>query len=412
MKNIISAVLLSFYLSILISGPGIAPVFFGISLRKIIFIISTILLSFTFLIFKRVRYSTYDKRIFILILIYITIWSIIIPGFYDTSYVYVFGDAGALLLLFWYFPIILLIENKMISWEKFELFCSNSVILLAIVHIVLWSFQFIIPPSEIRFLAISFFTWGGGSDLDLTSIYVGLMSSGFFRVFWISSVLMIPVFFIILYKWKNSIYKKISLIIMLLAILITYTRGIWIGIVIGLGLGILYTNEKNKKIYKIIVLLMIGLFFAFMPHNTILERVMDLEDLSNDDNIRLIQTSSHFDTFYQYPLLGIGFGGSASYIRSIAAPYSYEMTLSTTIMKSGVLGTLILLLFLYLCYKKALTELNHTEKTVWISGFSAFLFASMTNPYLFNFVGMSIVLFYMVRLNYYSKTNKRVQFHE
>jgi hypothetical protein len=121
-------------------------------------------------------------------------------------------------------------------------------------------------------------------------------------------------------------------------------------------------------------------------------------------SVRVEQSISLLNSWYENPVLGRGFGSHADFVRSEKAPYSYEMVFFAMLMKQGLLGVSMWnILFSALIFKVIKVEVMATSKgwsIYWLATLGSFFLTLMTNPYLFNFVGMFAILMLVLEVDY------------
>lgn len=110
---------------------------------------------------------------------------------------------------------------------------------------------------------------------------------------------------------------------------------------------------------------------------------------SSPDAPRPAQHAALLAGFKEHYLLGTGFGGVASVIRSEERPWTYELTYSRLLFNSGLIG-LLLLAGLFCAYflaalRKIKTSVHAEIYIALLSGFLAMLIAAASNPYLSSF---------------------------
>lgn len=120
--------------------------------------------------------------------------------------------------------------------------------------------------------------------------------------------------------------------------------------------------------------------------------------------------------FKEHYLLGSGFGGVVSVIRSEGRPWTYELTYSRLLFNSGVIGTLLLGGLLSAYFLAALRKIrNSVHAEIYIAllcGFLAMLIAAASNPYLssFDFVfAFSIIPLILNSRDLCERADERVQ---
>jgi len=104
---------------------------------------------------------------------------------------------------------------------------------------------------------------------------------------------------------------------------------------------------------------------------------------------RPAQYAALFTGFKEHYLLGSGFGGVASVIRSEERPWTYELTYSKLLFNSGLIGVLVLAGLLGAYFFATLRKIQasvHAELYIaLLCGFLAMLIAAASNPYLSSF---------------------------
>ena len=123
---------------------------------------------------------------------------------------------------------------------------------------------------------------------------------------------------------------------------------------------------------------------------------MDQEGAAISNNIKLEQVKKLLNKWEKSPFFGFGYGSYVeNYLRSAVAVYSYEMTAPALLMKIGIAGIFIWILFLAAMFINLLNSngKSHSLKiAAWLSVFISFFLSLQTNPILFSYTGMSVVL--------------------
>lgn len=110
---------------------------------------------------------------------------------------------------------------------------------------------------------------------------------------------------------------------------------------------------------------------------------------NSPDAPRPAQHAALLAGFKEYYLLGSGFGGVASVIRSEERPWTYELTYSKLLFNSGLIGVLFLggLLgaYFFATLRKIQASVHAELYIALLCGFMAMLIAAASNPYLSSF---------------------------
>lgn len=253
------------------------------------------------------------------------------------------------------------------------------------------------------------------------SIFVGWHSTrdgGYVRVVWISSIwLVVAVFVAPLVVGRRWLFFVEFVLGM--AIYVSYTRGIWLGVIAGLlfctvanYMGRFRGKSKSTRIknWHIVIL---ALMLSTITISTIdyvargqfgfLSRVADFSSseggggTDESNNERKMQADLLIKMWSERPWMGWGYGAYVpDHFSDEQAPYSYEMLPFALLMKLGVIGFTMYLMFWAGLILYALKKTRSEHGVLFAGGFSAFLLASHTNPFLFNFVGMSVVMFFLL----------------
>ena len=124
--------------------------------------------------------------------------------------------------------------------------------------------------------------------------------------------------------------------------------------------------------------------------------------------IRVQQIELLLDKWAQRPLTGFGYGAYVEgYTRDWRIPnyYIFESTPFALLMKTGILGIFVWLLFVAAAFKEAVKHLNIDSVRLWLSMIICFGITIMTNPLLFN-TGSVFLILIMLLLIYDSKRQK------
>jgi O-antigen ligase len=162
-------------------------------------------------------------------------------------------------------------------------------------------------------------------------------------------------------KSKNRLLQSmclLSLLLILLVVLSTYSRSVWVSMVVG----ILYIIFKFKRVDIIIyALIIVALGILLIPElrvffSTVLERIQNIFAGTEDDssNIRLMLGIGAIKMFFDSYFMGVGFQGFSTYfqnyytIQQTIGVYEPHNILYTILAEIGILGFIV---FLYLLYK-------------------------------------------------------------
>jgi O-antigen ligase len=119
-------------------------------------------------------------------------------------------------------------------------------------------------------------------------------------------LMLVFIFFTIYFFLEKRKNTKITVLVLisfiLIAILFSLTRSVWIGILISLGIFFLY---YKPRIIKYIIPFLI--FVLILLPSPVKSRIASIFDLSNDSNRdRILMYQIGFNIFKDYPLVGVG----------------------------------------------------------------------------------------------------------
>jgi len=357
------------------------------------------------------------------------IWMLLVPMFTGGDISMALRDAQSLTVLPVATLLIFAISDLESAVKRLFMVVVISAVFLAIFQMGCWFWLELRPTStEVYYpiLATIFNT--------TQSIFVGWHSApggGYVRVVWVSSVWLVVAIFVaplvVVRKWLFFVELLIGM-----AIYVSYTRGIWLGLLVGVLLCtianylVLVLSRRGALPVKNWGIALSGLMCAVLVISSVdfvargqfgfLSRMVDFStigvgwnevgsDYSEfakplvDESVseRKIQAELLLKKWSERPWMGWGYGSYLPDHFSVdQAPYSYEMLPFALLMKLGVIGFAIYLAFWSGLILYTLKKGRPEDSILFSSGLTAFLLASHTNPFLFNFVGISVVLFFLL----------------
>ncbi len=367
-------------------------------------------------------------------------WATVIPLFVRGEMTFALKDFSCLLVLVLYFPIAFLIRVGRLNLKTFEKITYVLTIILAVWHCVMYVGDTISPG----FYA-SYYDF-----IDIISFGTAVRSSvvfgyGIVRIIQTTSLfLLLGVFLCIKRVAKGKWWHVISLAVFTFALCITYTKSIWFGYIAGLFLFLIAAVilNKNKKeqiksgLALIIALAMIVIINFTVLNNTVFERAFNTvrseqsveemqklmeeltnlgEDTTNLENklkdalgtreansLRAAQNDALLEKWSESKWVGFGYGSYAEdCIRNEKFPYMYESTLPALIMKLGLVGAALWVAFICfatVCAIRLFWKENKSYAFLWLGIALSYAMAVQTNPFLFTFTGMSILLYLLISL--------------
>ncbi len=240
----------------------------------------------------------------------------------------------------------------------------------------------------------------GSSD----QLYVGTMPDGFFRVFWISTLWCILGFFWIPIALPSTRFLWVFRGLLVLDLVVAYSRGIWVGLVVGLmiAFGVRLTgHDVGRRLTRFAMTTAIAAaaLLGVLAATGSLERGVArfASTTSREDasiGARVEQAPYLLRLWYEHPVIGNGYGAySTVHVRSPESPYSYEHMPYALLAKLGLVGLLVSGAFLvgWVLTAWQVRRRYPAETASFLGSSAALLVAEMTNPMVLNFVSMTIL---------------------
>ena len=422
MRKVAFTLSIIFLVELILGGPGFWSIGGGFSVRKYLFVSSFVLLSIYSVKSGYWCFRFIDAVVFMFLTLSVAIWMFFMPLIRGQSIGMAFADGSALFLLLLYFPLSQLIRKGMINWERVKRLFILLVVTVSFFQLLVW--LLVAYNNElagpVRYAFIYLFHSIGSSSEGL-DIYVGYMPDGFYRVMWITSIYFLPAFCFLYVKPNKMMNDYFFLAILVAGIFVSYTRALWLGIAawfvlffVGKSLIVHYKEIGRLRFDRVSCLIfsiLIGVILLIWwgGQRLFVERIYFTSAGDQGMSIRLYQIKSLLEAWSNHPVFGQGFGSHADYIRAESAPFSYEMVGFALLMKLGVVGILLWIvstgLVLLYAFQVAWRWGRYRWFLWWMSTSIVFSAVSFTNPYLLNFIGMSIVLSLALEIDWEDRKN-------
>ncbi len=452
MKNIIFIFPLLFIFELIFGVSGTMIMVGGVAIRHILFILTFISLygyTLYYLIANRIKFFSIEKGSFFSSFNWIDIFAVIfelsmllsmtiIPYIKGTNLHYAYSevfDSAAIFSL--YFAISYLIKEKQIDMRKLLSYLKICIFLFAVEHLVLYFGQ----EGNEHFIENFFSTFAelvGGNGI-IQKVVLG--HGGYTRVMFNTSIYLLIGFYIFFYQFKqNRWYDYIAFAVELMALISTVTKSIWFGFgiaffVISITFFIYGLKEnKNIAVKAVVMMILTGVFIigadrlifgdivsvrmsnAFITEDNESGDVenesmvdksskkkkaakLDREGAAESNSIKIEQMGRLLEKWKNSPIVGYGYGSFVEgYTRSDEAPFSYEMQFFALLMKIGVGGMAIWVLFFIFQFIEMakIKSCDAIHVFAWLFLLAAIVICVQTNPLLISFTGMSVILFLSV----------------
>lgn len=327
-------------------------------------------------------------------------------------------DAQSLALLPATTLIFLALTECNINLKTLGRWIVNMCAILGLIQAVLWIFLRVNPvPHDViyHYVDAYFRTCDSIFILEQPS-YQG----SYFRVVWISSYWLLFAVFIAPLVQRNSTILILQQMVFGFAIIASYTRGIWLGLIIGMILFTVLINalfflKTDRNIYRelrsewhtslaglaLSVLLVVALDWTQGSSGLLMSRLYlnpkhtSVEQLAIKDESaieRKTQVIKLIEMWKESPILGHGYGAyMKDHFSHDDRPFLYEMVPFALLMKLGILGFGIYLAFLaFILIRLFRIAAGSASSIALLSGLTGYLIQVHTNPVFYSFTGMLI----------------------
>lgn len=206
----------------------------------------------------------------------------------------------------------------------------------------------------------------------------------------------------------------IGLAAVLVAAILTETRGLWIAIATAIVWAVCVGRPSRIWIRSSVLLFVITVVTLVSPVGSYVQhRITGLFGSSQDAStrIRAAEAAQLLAAFRHNPIIGSGLGATlqSGFIRAVEKPYLYELTYHQMLFQLGIIGTIafvapiVWIIFQALRVTFASTRRMTSEAVrragAGCSALVGLLVASATNPYLFSASGILIVVLALVMID-------------
>lgn len=394
------------YVYIIDAGNGISP----LPIRELLFLL---LLGKLILNYFTKGYRNKYFLLFLIISVIIPIYGTAISIYRGNNISFAIDDAQGYIFLFTGLGLSSLIyfndKLKVVLIKHFLI--ASGIVSLFTITLFLLGITGIYSLDETRTLL---------KDLNLG--FAGIEVNASTRIFlrshiyvMISLIFMICMIFYTKRSKKSTLYIYISIAIFVSAILISNTRALWLGSLMGFLIVFIFSKISIRKIvFYFLLAMFIPISFIVFSEAwaKIVDRFKSIFDFSSNvsNNIRSQQLTELLYEFSQYPVIGKGFGStlSSGYYRNIDIPYSFELSYIELLYKLGVVGFSMFVVSILMIYIIFIRCNDDFIKKVAIISFSCFLVVSITNPYIVSSLGMFLISILFAVSQNNKETNKAI----
>lgn len=372
MKWLLKGYFVFVLLELFLLGSGQIIKYHSLTLRMANFILLNI---FCFILFRKEKIK-HEYLIMLYIYMALLVFSSIIGFVNGATFEAVFYDVKPLLFFIYLIPFSFLIKTEP-DIERVIRIIKISAIILAILYFVYLLIYLVYPIIRFSFLPL---------EINGEVFFRGTGPFIFYKGFFF---MMISVFLIN----KQTKTDKFILILLLVAVFLTLTRGFYLALVtpfIIMGLINLISSMKIKLQNLILLILFFVLLAAFLP--TILNFI---GDKSASDSVRMETVNKVNEAITPLSLvIGHGFGVVAGVNR-----VHFEVSYSEILHKQGIIGLVLWMLPLIYCFKKLIKDkASVLDKRFFLAVLSVYII-SLTNPFINNPLGLSIIVISIISMD-------------
>lgn len=218
------------------------------------------------------------------------------------------------------------------------------------------------------------------------------------RINFMSDYILPPAIFVIVRRIilsRSTLKNSFFLSILLLSILISLSRFLWVIGAASILLALASEIKKYKSFSIVAIFLSLTIYWLGLESTQeLLEFRFFTKETVASDQTRLIQLGEIMTHFEMSPIFGNGLGYYIStFIRSEAAKYSYELQIPALLMQVGIIGVTLLFMFLIFPLWRAASRLKYSQRFAYYMLILAWLAGGFFNPVIVSSTGGIAYLF-------------------
>lgn len=261
---------------------------------------------------------------------------------------------------------------------------------------------------------IEYFTNGGGS-YRITGTFGNFNAMGAFLAMTTSFIFNLAV------SEKDKLKKTMLLICLFtnfVALIMTFSRGSWIGVIIGIVLSAQLKGMVNFVKYFSLAFVLLVILSLTVPTTQYTERFTSISKVSDDASLRrLRQFQIAYDIMTTYPILGVGITSNTDYVYEVyGEPQNAEIhNLFLHIACERGIPAMLLLAWLFISFGlDVIKRISRTDDQFFINLYVA-LFAAVVSFAAVNFFAYMLIrgpaMYFAILLGLYQAA-ANVQDHE
>lgn len=373
MNKLFNNVCLLYLLDIFLGGGGTILSIKGITLRMVLFIF-IFLLFIIKIMFKKKINIFYSGLIYIFSSLLLL--GVLLGIINNAPIQLIIQDIQPLISFFMIYPLFIFLQNTKL--QRISKIIMITGLIQALVYLMCYLImKFKIVPFQSYY---SFF-----SNLGTREIFFRGQEKFFYKGFLYMNIS----FLFYINKKKKTIIDKFILLILILAIYLTDTRGFLLALLLCLGVHILI----KEKLYKKIFYFFISIPIVFKTYIILFKKIS--EDRGGGDQSRLLQISQVMENITIKSLfVGHGYG-----VGIPERKVHMEIVYLEIFHKQGIVGLvfyLFLLVYIYILYIKIKDKEIKQNLYPYLIGSFFIYFESLTNPFLINPIGLTFLLISIV----------------
>lgn len=250
--------------------------------------------------------------------------------------------------------------------------------------------------------------------------FIGLDTGSFYRVHWPADYLLPPALYFLLQNKQphypfGELQKKIYLIAFILAVMVAYSRLLYVFSLTAIALSFILAHKgSNKKIITIFLLLPIILIYFLYSENNVITDFISLrysgEFAKSSDATRDAMLDALLQSFYTNYFLGRGLGaGTIGYSNIESLPWYFELQWLSFAMQFGIVGFLSLLALALTPAVLSIRKNKRKYNVGLLIIYSFWLMVGVFNGFMLTSAGGVIFLLFIISLSATKKVNNQKQ---
>lgn len=366
----------------------------GIPIRYILLTISALFTVLLLILRQKIPARLREISFFFIIILIGIIWTYI--GWINNDSLDAIKDGKNYLSIFFIYMLISGLYMMEVKPSLITKLTQSAIFTLFLLGFFIW-YLAVLQQTNVIYVAQQL---GINSDLILSA------NNPTGRVWFVTSIFfpLSTYLFVLKIKDMNLLTIIAYLAFFALSVISSGSRSIFFASTTMLLMGIIYKSfyGKNRILFSVSLVLtlmfFLGIFITSFSDPLSSSRLISNESNSLDVSnlVRDEQSQILLQEFLSSPLIGHGFGYSiVEYTRSEESPFAYELFIQAYIMKTGIFGGLLGVIFIFLVFFTPLRskyQLSKYEKLIYVTYITLIVVQGSFNPFLDTLPGQFLLL--------------------